>query len=77
MLMDLSEEKVDIFLNKFKTYRSFLLGLAGKLEKVTHVDLNGDGMIGRMPDTFPGGVYSQVNSDPYSGGSSGYNQGPY
>jgi len=30
-------------------------GLEGNIERATHIDFNGDGIIGRLPDTIPGG----------------------
>jgi hypothetical protein len=34
------------------------LGIESKIERATHIDFNGDGIIGRLPDTIPGGGYT-------------------
>ncbi len=56
-------------------------GLESRLEGVTHVDFNGDGIIGRLPDTIPGGgAFPPMNFDYNYGGfpPTGYGgPGPY
>lgn len=56
MVMDISEEKVKIYIFTFihNIYYCFL-GIQSKLEKATRVDLNNDGIIGRPLDTYPRG----------------------
>lgn len=34
-------------------------GIGGRIERATHIDFNGDNMIGRPLDTFPGGFAPQ------------------
>ncbi len=66
MVMDILEGKVILF-PMFSLYLAVLFtlcfsGLEGKIENATHIDFNGDGIIGRPLDTFPGGgVYPPPN----------------
>ncbi len=46
----------------------FLLGFMGGLERATHIDFNGDNIIGRRPDIMPG-----YQSGYGYGGYPGYN----
>ncbi|CAF1560910.1 unnamed protein product, partial [Didymodactylos carnosus] len=43
--------------------------IESKIEDATHIDFNRDGIIGRMPDTYPGGSnYGGYPGAPYGGG---------
>ncbi len=35
-------------------YRYFFLGFESRLERATHIDFNGDNIIGRRPDVYYG-----------------------
>ncbi len=58
-------------------YRYFFLGFESRLERATHIDFNGDNIIGRRPDIMYGypsmygyGGYPSYN--PYGYGTGGY-----
>ncbi len=51
-------------------------GLEGRIEQATHVDFNGDGIIGRLPDTIPGGGFG-INYGGYGNNYGGFPPGPY
>jgi hypothetical protein len=56
-----------------------------RLERATHIDFNGDNIIGRLPDVYPGygsmygGGYGGFPSAGYGGNGYGYGYGynPY
>jgi len=41
--------------------------LESRLEQATHIDFNGDNIIGRFPDTIPGGGYGGLPPQGYGG----------
>ena len=64
------------------SFFSFLLGFLSKLERKTHIDFNGDNIIGRRPDVYYGyGGYPSMGYGGYPsmgyGGYTGYAPGPY
>ena len=78
MEMDILEEKVIIsqiiFIYYILPFTFYVSGTEGKIERATHIDFNGDGFIGRLPDTIPGGGFPPMNPN---SGFGGFPQGGY
>jgi hypothetical protein len=68
MVMVILEEKVELskYHQEYSLFFRLLLGFLSKLERATHIDFNGDNIIGRPPDIFYG------YPSPYAGGYGGY-----
>ena len=56
---------------------SFSIGFLSKLERKTHIDFNGDNIIGRLPDVYYGGYPSMYGGYPSMYGGYGYSRIPY
>lgn len=76
-----SEDKVQSFshwsLTSFITV--ICIGFLSKLERATHIDFNGDNIIGRRPDVYYGGYPGMYGGGYPSMGYGGYGYGgsPY
>jgi hypothetical protein len=60
-------------------YCYFFLGFMSRLERATHIDFNGDNIIGRRPDIMYGypSMYGYGGFPPNGGFGYGYGAGPY
>ena len=56
---------------------SLFIGFLSKLERKTHIDFNGDNIIGRRPDVYYGGYPSMYGGYPSMYGGYGYSQMPF
>ena len=80
------EGTFDLFINNSFFLLSLCVGFLSRLERKTHIDFNGDNIIGRRPDVYYGGypsMYGGGHPSMYGGGypsmygGYGYSQMPY
>ncbi len=74
------EDKViffQIFILSYSIIHYCFSGIESRIERATHIDFNGDNMIGRLPDTYPGGGYpmNYGGAPGYGGVPPGYGGG--
>ena len=72
------EGTFDLFVNDSLFLFSLCIGFLSRLERKTHIDFNGDNIIGRRPDVYYGGYPSMYGGGhPSMYGGYGYSQMPY